>query len=312
LKGKVKIRLYLDGLDEIPDPARREALVRLARSGAAKYGHLQVVVTARDYIAGPWLVWLPRCHIADFDAAQIKLLGKKWLSPADFNLFLQELDESIISVMRVPLLATLTLLVFRQTRSLATSRTMLYDNFVDLLNNGWDLAKQLRRDVQFGPFVKFQVLQRVALKCHTERTRKVPEAVFLSTANACLKSSTREERLALLGEVLQEGLLVRVGEQLSFAHLSFQEFLAAQCLIGEPKGRRVTHVLREYLRGDNWWLEVLRFYIGLSAKPHDLVSWVTATESLVAKESGGTTALSGQGGRLLREIRTAFPTLAES
>jgi hypothetical protein len=312
-EGRVKVRLYLDGLDEVPHPDVRRGLVNLAKKGAAIRKNVQVVVTARDYITGPFLEWLPRCHLSDFEPEQIKRLSRKWLSPADYALFEEQVSRtpSIVSVMRIPLLATLTLLVFRQRKNLMSSRTSLYQAFVDLLNDGWDLVKQVHRDSDFGAMVKSTVLQRLALRCHTSRTRKSTERDFAIVVDACLKAASSSARKALLQEVLRDGLLVRSGSDLSFAHLSFQEFMAAKCLIGEPKGKRATHVLKDYLRGDDWWLEVLRFYIGLSAKPQDLTSWLTDTENSLPKKQRHEQTVS-QIGKLLAEVRTAFPTLADS
>jgi predicted NACHT family NTPase len=67
-------------------------------------------------------------------------------------------------------------------------------------------------------------------------------------------------------EVLQEelvidGLLTKSGDVLQFSHHSFQEFLAANDFIGSPEPTRVNRALEAYLRGDDWWGQVLEFYL---------------------------------------------------
>src|ERR1700723_3413556 len=78
----------------------------------------------------------------------------------------------------------------------------------------------------------------------------------------------------LLAEIIQDGILVRIGQDLVFAHLSFQEYLAAQYLASDPKGRRPTHALNSFLRGEDWWKEILEFYIISRDDPATLDDWI--------------------------------------
>jgi predicted NACHT family NTPase len=70
-----------------------------------------------------------------------------------------------------------------------------------------------------------------------------------------------------------------------FAHLSFQEFLAAKDLIGDPLATRANNTLQSFPGGDNWWREVLLFYIGLSGKPRELRNWLNAGMRVVRQKS---------------------------
>jgi len=69
------VRLYLDGLDEIPDRQRQADVVRLAQAGARGYNGLQVLITGRDHVWGPWLGWMPRLRIAPLDSTQAQQLA---------------------------------------------------------------------------------------------------------------------------------------------------------------------------------------------------------------------------------------------
>jgi len=79
----------------------------------------------------------------------------------------------------------------------------------------------------------------------------------------------------LIQELEVDGLIVEAKHDYCFAHQSFQEFLAAQHLV-TPNPTLINKVLREYLLGDDWWREVIRFYIGLIRKPEDLTDWLIA------------------------------------
>jgi predicted NACHT family NTPase len=59
LRSNDRIRLYLDGLDEIASSERQEQLIRVVRSTLNQFPNMQAVITAREHVAGPWLGWLP-------------------------------------------------------------------------------------------------------------------------------------------------------------------------------------------------------------------------------------------------------------
>ena len=54
---------------------------------------------------------------------------------------------------------------------------------------------------------------------------------------------------------------------------SFQEYFAAQDL-RDPSGRKQAKILRWFLKGDDWWKEVLGFYVGIAGNPAALKEWV--------------------------------------
>jgi predicted NACHT family NTPase len=271
-------------------------------------------MTARDYVEGPWLEWLPRLSLRKFDPEQIEMLVTKWLAaPDERAAFWSQLDAVRVlhGVMQVPLLATITLLVYRQRQTLPASRARLFEMFVELLSEGWDLARRINRGSRFGSAVKEVILQQVAWRSQSSRSKHVSESVLDDIASSYLKKGQfSTERKALLEEIMRDGLLIRSGDRVEFAHMSFQEFLAAQSLLGEPTGKTATGVLKQYLAGDDWWSDVLRFYIGLSGKPKELAAWIDGTMQRVRGNSA-TLALA-QRDVLFAEIRKVFPDLDES
>jgi predicted NACHT family NTPase len=79
----------------------------------------------------------------------------------------------------------------------------------------------------------------------------------------------------LLEELLQDGLIVRCGEDYEFCHLSFQEYLIAEELRGSPRRTDMDRILKLFLMGEVWWKEVIAFYVALSGLPNELREWVT-------------------------------------
>ena len=193
---------------------------------------------------------------------------EKWLPEhAARAEFLSQLETvpPIQTAMSVPLLATLTLAVYTHTLRLPSSKCRLYAMFTELLCGGWDLVKNVRRESRFGSDVKQTVLIRLAGLLHEGHLREFGDVQFRFAIQATLKALAGRWR-TLLDEVVQDGLVIRTGDALLFAHLSFQEYLASRD-IDDPGGTRQVKALRRFLKGEDWWREVLSFYVAGMENP---------------------------------------------
>ena len=170
-----RIRLYLDGLDEVPAQSVQETIVELARKATAERKDIQVVITARDYVKGDWLSWLPRFRISDLSDPQIQELVSNWLDQdeARINHFFAQLKDlpALRQLMGVPLLGTLIIAVYRRTGKIPRDRVQLYGLFVNLHCGGWDLVKNVRRESKFGSHDKELMLSRFAARLHYDNQR---------------------------------------------------------------------------------------------------------------------------------------------
>lgn len=274
----VKVRLYLDGLDEIASVERRREIIELAQEGSKAGSNYQVIVTARDYVYGNWLGWLPRLSLNGFDNRDIKEFIDKWigLRTKKGKDFVEQLNKthSLLSLMRIPLLATLIVLVFKQTSKLPESKTKLYESFVDLLSGGWDIAKGVLRESKFGQRIKLSVLSNLAHTIHLRKYRVFTDEDVKIAVQPVFSSSSLDDWQLLRDEFIADGLIIKTGSTLQFAHFSFQEFLAAKFLIGCPQSAKAGRALESYLYGNDWWRETLKFYIGLSTNSKEIVRWL--------------------------------------
>lgn len=194
-----------------------------------------------------------------------------------------QVDRALKPLMSVPLLATLTVAVYKKTRALPENRVRLYDIFTDLLLGGWDLAKNVRRNTKFGGNQKLMFLSHLAGSMHTYGQREVRYKHLLSVARK-LGSFYEKSCKALTDEIVEDGLLSFAGTSYMFAHLSFQEYLAAKDL-NDPTGQRQAEVLKLFFKGSNWWREVLLFYVGIAARPSELHKWINEAFSGASSRS---------------------------
>jgi hypothetical protein len=283
-----KIRVYLDGLDEVPRVERQRELMELAKSAVDSDPRIQVIVTARNYVNGPWLNWMPRVAISELDEKQISDLVGGLLGDdvAEVEKFFRELKKvpSLEPLMHVPLLGTLIISVYKKRTALPENRVRLYETFLNLMCGGWDLAKNVRRRTDFGSVGKLSVLTRLAGHMQLNRERECNEQsirVAVTSSNPAYVTQCGE----LTEELLQDGALTRSGTSYTFCHLSFQEYLAAKEL-NDPSGRRQQNILRWYFRGEDWWYQMLSFYIGTLGKPEDTEHWLRSSFE-EASASGG-------------------------
>ena len=304
----VRLKLYLDGLDEIPDIKRQQEILELVYSELKKNLHLAVVVTAREHVGGAWLSWMPRVKLAELTSEQvgelvIQLLGN---DTSKVTGFFEQLAvvPALKSLTGVPLLTMLIVAAYQHMGSLPENRVELYRIFVDLMCGGWDMAKGIRRSGEFGTAAKTSILMRLATTLHYNGNREASmQQVKRVVADFAPGLADRWE--AVLSELLQDGLLVQNGAAFLFRHLSFQEYLCAVDL-ADPTNAKKDQVLGWYLAGDDWWRGVINFYVGISKKPTELLRWLEAGGSK-SKQKGASGVEERL--RLVRNcVAEVFPT----
>jgi predicted NACHT family NTPase len=148
------------------------------------------------------------------------------------------------------------------------------------------------------------VLKRVAASIHKARRREMRDSEVAAIAEEALKDADWK---VLRGELLRDGLIVEFGSVISFAHHSFQEFLTARHLLGDLNTLPLNEHCEEYLKGSDWWQEVLCFYIDLAAKPQEIRVWLDERLRVVCKYAERRTTAE-ENVRFLRQyIDSSFP-----
>lgn len=258
------IRLYLDGFDEIATSKRRGEVLQIARNGVAEDSKRQVIITSRDSVSDACLSWLPRVRLSLFSITQIEQLAKQWLnSESVTDEFMEQLRAApaLMELARVPLLATVTILVFQRTRRIPRDRTRLYQVFSDLLCGGWDLAKGIVRGSEFGLVPKRAVLEMVAYNAHCASATDFEDGAIELYASRVMPSQPAWMYERMRKELEVDGIIARNGNQLYFSHLSFQEYFAARYIRQVADERIHERLVMAAGKSDPWWQEVMKFYI---------------------------------------------------
>jgi hypothetical protein len=307
---KLSVRVYLDGLDEIKSKELRDRVLDIAKEECTQENsRFRCIATTRDHVGGFATSWLPRVTISPMSRANLHELITAWLdgNAELISAFYSELSstESLNSVLQVPLLATLTVLVFKNLRRLPENKLRLYQMFIDLLLGGWNLAKGLQRNSQFSSTAKQSVLTRLAGLMHA---RKEKECDFsrISTAFSQVAPALISDLHAVVSELVEDGLLLPTGRSTYiFPHLSFQEYLAAKDAI-DPARTEEKRIVQRFLKGDDWFREVATFIVSMTTNAPRMRNWVVdlAKPTSTSKEIS---ASEGRAAYLISKLTEVFP-----
>jgi hypothetical protein len=272
--------LLLDALDETviggSDEMARTSYSRVLEAidrVATRYSNVPIVITARKagYYRRAHLSGFTELEVLDFRPEEIKAFVDNWFTyhpappkhatAAELNTQLTQ-NPRIQSLATNPLLLCLIVMIYESRQDLPEKRASIYKDCVDTLLYRWDTSRDLRRRRQFKIEHKQQLLAEIAWHFHLQGRRYFPEDELLKIIADFLPTVDRlpEENKAILGEIEEENGLLK--EQAhgwhGFLHLTLQEYLVAQHLVGMASG------LDELLKhcGDPWWEEVMLLYAG--------------------------------------------------
>ena len=291
-----KAVILLDGMDELADIALRQRTARLIEKFAGRYPKCRFVVTSRvvGYDGAARVgAEFGLAKVRDFSPAEVRQFVRDWtrvvestLAGSDSLDVLRLADEqsgrltqAIETNPRVaelavnPLLLTVIALVHRYRAQLPERRSELYEEAVEVLLGHWDEVKGIENAAAVAGITQTldggdrrSLLEPVAFWMHAHNRREIERddlrPLLLPTfqnmaATPALASKALDDFLRVINE--RSGLLVERGAGVyGFAHLTFQEYLAARALA--DRADALAYTLK--ILPDAWWREVILLQAG--------------------------------------------------
>ncbi|CCH34508.1 hypothetical protein BN6_72760 [Saccharothrix espanaensis DSM 44229] len=265
--------VLLDGLDEVADKADRRKVSDWVERQTAQYPGNDYVLTSRPhgYLAAP-VNGAAVLQVRDFTDEQVTGFVRGWYSAieklstrddgravrlraeaaADELLDKLHANSTLYDLTVNPLLLTMVANVHRFGSKLPDSRAELYREICEVML--WRRHEAKNLPVRLDGNRKEVVLRALAFTMMERRVRDVSRADVLARFKPMLlRMSTSMTEEALLEDVSSNGLLVeRESGVFSFAHLTFQEYLAA----AHARELGDLSVLAAKV-DDDWWREAI-------------------------------------------------------
>jgi energy-coupling factor transporter ATP-binding protein EcfA2 len=269
--------VMLDGLDEVADFKSRQQVVTWVDRQISTFAKNQFIVTSRPfgYRSNPLRKTL-ELEVQPFSINQVEHFVHRWYLANEImaaqrddpgvqmeartgaeDLLMRLRRAHVLLDMAVnPLLLTMIATVHRYRSSLPGRRVELYAEICEVFLGKRQQARGLTFDLT--PAQKQRVLQPLAyqMMCQQQREILLPEAVTVIQGHLNRVSPQSSGEQFLEDVVNSSGLLVeREAGLYGFAHLTFQEYLAAM----HVQDQRLERELIKRVE-DTWWHETIRLY----------------------------------------------------
>ncbi|MBN1998917.1 SUMF1/EgtB/PvdO family nonheme iron enzyme [candidate division KSB1 bacterium] len=290
--------ILLDGLDEVSEVAKRRKVCRWIADIVAGLGQARFVVTSRwtgyqklDGIEIPTSLW--RADVRPFSPQQQKEFLQKWfqavttqenilkskdqtvdvqtsekkaLKDADaiYGFLYRKENQNLQELAATPLLLQIMAIIWREKKFLPHHRFMLYSLSLNYLLEFRDLVRELKPLIPAHQAV--QVLAPVSYWMQEKRTDSVKKQEIYKKIQPILNTFAANNR-KVTAHAFCENLRDRAGlivdpsqDECMFRHKSFREYFSALYISDNPDNPQLLCKLVNSF-GDDWWEEVLRFYI---------------------------------------------------
>lgn len=275
--AKGRCLVLLDGLDEVADPQARQQVVSWVEHQMVAYASNRFLVTSRPfgYRSNP-LRDVSILEVREFKPPQIARFVHKWYlanerrsrARGDPSIQLharegaQDLlrrlqsSEALSALAVNPLLLTMIATVHRYRNSLPGRRVELYAEICEVFLGKRQQAKGLQVDLT--SVQKQRVLQPLAYHLMQTNRRELPETEAISIIVEPLRRvhNGLDARTFLQHIEESSGLLLELEQgRYGFAHLTFQEYLAAIHIKEEQLEQQLLPQV-----ANSWWHETIRLY----------------------------------------------------
>ncbi|MBV8821430.1 MAG: NACHT domain-containing protein, partial [Ktedonobacteraceae bacterium] len=271
--------VMLDGLDEVADPKIRQVVADWVQRQMVAYCQNRFIVTSRPFgYRSNLLSGVTVLEVRLFTPKQVEQFVDKWYlaneimscqkdglgvhTSARFKAreLVQQLGNvpALFELTVNPLLLTMIATVHRYGRELPDNRVALYAEICKVFLGGRQRA--LGQVLEITPVQMQVVLERLAYHLMIKGTRDIPlDEVRKVIQEPLERLSMSPEAFLQLVENISGLLLERENGIYSFAHQTFQEYLAAMYIQRNQMG----HTLAVRVKA-TWWRETIRLYCAMA------------------------------------------------
>ena len=304
-----KLLILFDGLDEVP-ASNVDHVIREIGDFVDKYSQNRFIASCRRAAYSGGFRRFTEVEMADFDDTQIEAYIEKWFDSTP-DLYRHQLDEEMRTadqcwktlnasehsatkeLARNPLLLTLLCMVYNRSQNFPRNRAALYERALSVFLEEWAAEKRVNRGASITQYLDIadekRMLSEIAAKNFNENRLFLSEDELINQiqefgAGNANTLETFNARKILETILIDQGLFVeRVSRSYSFSHLTFQEYLTANYIVGDPLS--IQGLVNQHLH-DPQWREIFLLTAGLMREADDL---------LLAMEVGAAKSINSDG-----------------
>ena len=294
-----KLLILFDGLDEVPRANVHNVILKIG-DFVDQYSQNRFIASCRIAAYKGEFRKFKEVEVADFDDIQIQRYIKNWFDSTpderrrqlhnDMETaercwrMLQASDHlATKELARNPLLLTLLCMVYDRSQTLPRNRVGLYEKALNVFLEEWAAEKVVHRGASMNQYLDItgekRMLSEIAAKNFEEnrlffsKGELITQIQEFGEGNANTLETFNASKI-LDTILIDQGLLVeRVRNSYSFSHLTFQEYLTANYIVGHPQS--IQGLVEGHLQ-DEQWREIFLLTAGLMREADDLLESMEA------------------------------------
>lgn len=308
-----KLVIFFDGLDEVPR-ANVDNVIRKIEDFVDRYSQNRFIASCRIAAYKGGFKRFTEVEMADFDDSQIHTYIKNWFDSTPYQ-HRKQLDQEMGTaeqcwktlnapehqatkeLARNPLLLTLLCMVYDNSQNFQRNRASLYEDAFNIFLKEWAAEKRVNRGASINQYLDIADERRMLSKIAAENLEAnrlfftedelISQIQNFGEGNANTPETFNAPKV-LETILIDQGLFVeQVRGSYSFSHLTFQEYLTANYIVGDT--RSIQGLVYSHLH-DWQWREVFLLTAGLMREADDLLT-AMETEAAECIKTDGLKAL---------------------
>ena len=304
-----KLVIFFDGLDEVPR-TNVDNVVHKIGDFVDRYSQNRFIASCRIAAYKGGFKRFTEVEMADFDDTQIHTYIKNWFDSTPYQ-HRKQLDEEMGTakqcwetlnapehhatkeLARNPLLLTLLCMVYDNSQNFQRNRASLYEDAFNIFLKEWAAEKRVNRGASINQYLDIADERRMLSKIAAENLEAnrlfftedelIAQIQDFGEGNANTPGTFNAPKV-METILIDQGLFVeQVRGSYSFSHLTFQEYLTANYIVGDT--RSIQGLVNSHLH-DWQWREVFLLTAGLMREADDLLTAMEAEAAECIKTDG--------------------------